>query len=141
MVYETYVEALMQLAQKTGNKAYAERAFVISEKARAKTLLDQLIESNKLHLRKNDTSLIAEFRNLQQNLNAAEYEYEQRIFNKAPEPHQKVALSAVELLKSQLQDLEGRMRIANQSLAGLLLPPELSFDKFIKLIDKDSGRG
>jgi len=138
IVYETYVEALMSFAEQTGDKQYAEQALVISERSRARTLLDQLLENNKATASQTDNSLLTQYRNLQQSLKAVEYEREQRFFNNAPPVYQESARKEAESLKLQLQELEGRIRISNKSLAGLITPPILDFNKIKQLIDKDS---
>lgn len=126
--YQFYIDLLMQLHQKDPGKGYDALALHISERARARSLLEQLTEAS-LNLKADlDPVLLTEEKHLTKALNAAE----QKRLNLLNHPggYKNTNLEAVKTeinsILQQLQTLEARIRRANPAYANLKYPDPLT---------------
>jgi len=128
--YQFYIDLLMQLHQKDPSKGYDALALHTSERARARSLLEQLTEAS-LNLKADlAPALLAEEKRLTQTLNAAEQKRLNLLNN--PGGYENAALEAtkaeINSILQQLQSLEAQIRRANPAYANLKYPDPLTLN-------------
>jgi WD40 repeat protein/CHAT domain-containing protein len=123
--YQFYIDLLMQLHQQTPDRGYDALALHISERARARILLEQLTEAS-LDLKADlDPALKAEEKRLNQALNAADrkrIDLLQQFDNTKLEE----VKAEIDNILNQLQNLEVQIRSANPAYANLKYPEPLT---------------
>jgi CHAT domain-containing protein/tetratricopeptide (TPR) repeat protein len=125
--YEFYIDLLMQLHQQTPSRGYDALALHISERARARILLEQLTEAS-LDLKADlDPALAAEEKRLTQALNAAD---RKRIdlLKQYDNPKLEEVKAEIDDILNQLQNLEVQIRRANPAYANLKYPDPLTLN-------------
>jgi CHAT domain-containing protein/tetratricopeptide (TPR) repeat protein len=123
--YELYIDLLMQLHQQQpgeGNDAVALQA---SERARARGLLELLIEANADIRRGVDPGLLARERTLQNQLNARAAAQTALLSGKHNEAQAEAAAKEVAAIAAQLQEVEAQIRATSQGYAALTQPQPL----------------
>lgn len=124
--FRLYVDLLMRLHNKHQGQGFDAAALEISERARARSMLDLLTEAQ-VDIRQGvDQSLLDQERKIQQQLNSKEQERVQLIGRKGTE-RQLVALEkAIGTLTATYQDLQERIRATSPRYAALTLPQPLN---------------
>jgi len=124
--YEQYTDLLMQLHRQQPDAGYAAAAFGISERGRARSLLETLAEARADIRRGVDAALLAEERKLTGQIRAKELRREQL----ASDPH---AAKQIEVLSKEIgdllneyQSLQGHIRAASPRFAALTQPQPMT---------------
>ncbi|HEY9707245.1 MAG TPA: tetratricopeptide repeat protein [Oculatellaceae cyanobacterium] len=123
--YEFYIDLLMQLHKTHPDKGYDALALTMSERARARNLLEILTEANADIRRGVDFKLAQQERTLQQQLNAKEFRKYQ-LLNSQRGKQETQELNNInkdiEPLLSQLDDVRSQIRKKNPSYAAITQP-------------------
>src|SRR5262245_60641093 len=127
--YQLYIEILMRLHRGDPTAGHASAALQVSERARARSLLDALAEAE-IDLRGGvDSRLIAEERRLQRKLNdlsAAQI----RLFSRKYTPEQAAAFDAnIKATFDQLEEIRANIKKANPGYAALTQPQLVSVER------------
>jgi CHAT domain-containing protein len=123
--YEFYIDLLMQLHKTNPSKGYDALALTMSERARARNLLEILTEARADIRRGVDSELAQQERTLQQRLNAKEYRKYQ-LLNSQRGKKETEQLNAIpkeiESLLTQLDEVQSQIRQKSPSYAAITQP-------------------
>jgi CHAT domain-containing protein/Tfp pilus assembly protein PilF len=126
--YQFCIDLLMQLHQQNPSQGYDALALQTSERARARSLVEQLTEAG-LNLKADlDPALAAEEQRLTQALNAADQKRINLLASSASNPALEAVKAEIDDILDQLQRLEARIRSANPAYANLKYPDPLTLD-------------
>jgi CHAT domain-containing protein/Tfp pilus assembly protein PilF len=127
--YQLYIEILMRLHRGDPTAGHASAALQVSERARARSLLDALAEAE-IDLRGGvDSRLIAEERRLQRKLNDLSTA-QIRLFSRKYTPEQAAAIEAnVKATFDQLEEIRANIKRANPGYAALTQPQLVSVER------------
>jgi len=137
--YELYIDLLMMLDESTNNTKYKPLAFEISERKRARSLLDSLVEA-RVDLRENiSPELAKEFKDLQ-------YQYGQktekliRLKSKNAKDEQ-IPLLEKELndLKSKFEHLEATLKLKHPKYSSIAQAKALTIGEVQSLLDTETS--
>ncbi|MBD2489736.1 CHAT domain-containing tetratricopeptide repeat protein [Aulosira sp. FACHB-615] len=137
--YQFYTDLLMQLHKKEPSKGYAAQALHISERSRARGLVELLTEAN-IDIRKNITpELAAEEKRLQLLREAKEKQLSQLASQSQP-PAALIAATKKEIedILKQQQELTNKIRATNPEYAALKYPQPLTLPQIQQQLDKDT---
>lgn len=124
--YELYIDILMRSHQLEPSAGYAAQALQISERARARSLLELLAEAGTDIRQDVDPRLAEQERDLRDRLNSR-LEYQIRLLNTRYTPEQAVATAAeIAALTTELEQVQGRIRTVSPAYAALTQPQPLS---------------
>jgi len=136
--YEFYTDLLMQWHKKEPRAGFNVEALQVSDRARARSLLEILTEAN-ADIRKGvDPQLLIKERDLQTKLDVAEIG-RVRVLSSKPTPAQATAADKqVSDLLKQYQDLQAQIRTTSPQYAALTQPQALKLAQIQKLLDPDT---
>src|SRR5262245_3374152 len=124
--YEQYTDLLMQLHQRQPDAGYAAAAFGISERSRARSLLETLTEARADVRQGVDPALLAEERKLTGQIRAKELRREQLAGDShAAKQIEDLAKEIGDLL-NEYQSLQGHIRAASPRFAALTQPQPMT---------------
>lgn len=137
--YESYIDLLMHLHALNPGEGNDRAAFQAAERARARTLLERLVEAH-ADIRKGvDPSLLERERSLQQLLSG---KVERRIrLLSGKHSHEQAAEVTMEVqtIHTQLQEVESQIRAKSPQYAALTQPAPLSLDQIQhQVLDPDT---
>ena len=134
--YKFYIDLLMQLHKQNPSIGYNAQALHISERSRARSLLELLTEAS-ADIRKGvNPKILAEERSLQQKLDARE-KLRQQLPNN--QPTQATALKKeIDNLLNQYKELQTKIRTTNPKYAALKYPEPLKLSQIQQQLDKDT---
>ncbi|MDF5733984.1 MAG: CHAT domain-containing protein, partial [Rhizonema sp. PD38] len=119
----------MRLHKQNPSKGYNAEALHISERARARNLLELLAEAN-VDIRQGvDPKLVAQERSLQQQLNAAEFQRVKLLQGQYTNKQLEKIKQLVESFNSQLEDVQAQVRVKSPEYATLTQGNQ--FDKLV----------
>ena len=120
--YELYIDILMRSHESEPSAGHAAQALQISERARARSLLDLLAEAG-TDIRQGVAPRLAERENsLRHQLNS-KLEYQIRLLSTKHTPEQAAAVSAATAaLTAELEEVQGRIRSTSPAYAALTQP-------------------
>ncbi|MGB3238112.1 MAG: CHAT domain-containing tetratricopeptide repeat protein, partial [Geitlerinemataceae cyanobacterium] len=139
--YEFYIDLLMQLHRQNPTQGYNAQAFHISERARARSLLELLTEANADIRQGVEPSLLERERDVQQQLNAADFRRTQLLTRESGYTNTEIEAVKQEIdnLLNQLQTLEGQIRATSPRYAELQYPQPLTLPEIQQqLLDDDT---
>ncbi|NJR15755.1 MAG: CHAT domain-containing protein [Calothrix sp. CSU_2_0] len=140
--YKYYIDLLMELDKKNPGKNYDALALNISEKSRARVLLELLTESNAKIRKGANPELLAQESDLLQKIDARE-----ALLQKQKSGNQKDAIVAesikkletdLENLRNQYKQLQTTIRQSNPKYASLKYPQPLNLQQIQQQLDKDT---
>ena len=136
--YEFYIDLLMQMHRLSPEKGFAAAALEISERARARSLLDLLNEAN-INVRQDvPQELLEREQTLRNRLNSAA-NYQQQLLSDSHTVAQTAAAARdVEDLSAALGEVEGRIRQASPRYAALTQPKTLSAAEIRREVGADT---
>jgi tetratricopeptide (TPR) repeat protein len=136
--YQLYIEILMRLHRGDPTAGHASAALQVSERARARSLLDALAEAE-IDLRGGvDTQLIAEERRLQRKLNDMSGA-QMRLLSKKYTPEQAAALEAnIKETIDLLEETRTNIKRANPGYVALTQPQLVSIERIQRELLDDS---
>ncbi|MBD2453943.1 CHAT domain-containing protein [Nostoc sp. FACHB-87] len=137
--YQFYIDLLMQLHKQEPSKGYAAQALHISERSRARGLIELLTEAN-IDIRKNITpELAAEEKRLQLLREAKEKQLSQFASQSQPAAELIAATKKeIEDILKQQQELTNKIRATNPEYAALKYPQPLTLPQIQQQLDKDT---
>ena len=137
--YKFYIDLLMELHKKDPSKAYNTLALHISERSRARVLLELLTEA-RADIRKGaDPKLLQQEKELQTKIDAKEI-LRSQIINQ-PEPNQATAEKLkreIDKLENEYNQLQTRIKTSNPKYASLKYPDPLTLPQIQQQLDKDT---
>jgi CHAT domain-containing protein/Tfp pilus assembly protein PilF len=123
--FETYIDVLMQMRKQNPAAAFDSAALAVSERARARSLLELLEESHADIRQGVDGSLLERERSLQQRLNARAAE-QARLLNRKHTPEQAdAAAKEIAAITNEYEETEARIRARSPRYAALTQPQPL----------------
>ncbi len=137
--YKFYTDLLMQLHKKDPSKGYDALALQVSDRSRARGLIELLTEAN-IDIKKGiDPKLLAEERRLQWQINAQE-KLLSELASKKETPEQVLTNTKQQLqnLLKQQRELEIKIRANNPEYADLIYPQPLTIKQIQQQLDKDT---
>ena len=124
--YEVYVEILMKLHQKDPTAGYNVRAFEVSERARARSLLELLDEAHADIRQGVDTSLLERERSLEQALNAKAERHARLVSSQANKDEADALAREIDQLATECDEIKGRIKSTSPRYAALTQPQPLN---------------
>ncbi|MEC4816289.1 MAG: CHAT domain-containing protein, partial [Scytonema sp. PMC 1069.18] len=134
--YEFYIDLLMQLHQKNPTVGYAVKALEVSERARARSLVELLEEARADIQQGVDPKLRDSERQLQQQLASKTQALQKLLQGRLPEEIEEAEITQMECfrkeinsLQTQLREVEAEIRIKSPRYAALKYPLPLSAEE------------
>lgn len=124
--YEFYIDLLLRLHQRYPLEGYIAEALQISERARARSLLETLNEAHANIRQGVDSVLVERERILQRQLNAKAERLTKLLSGKHTEEQATVAKKEVDSLLTQYQEVQAQIRATSPHYASLTQPQPLS---------------
>lgn len=135
--YQTHIEILMRLHEQQPAAGYAAQALSVSERARARNLLDTLTETNSDLRAGLAPELLTEEQNLRFQVSQQERARLAALSNKAAVPQAEL-LDKVTQLLSDYETLKVKIRQTSPRYAALTQPQPLTAEQIQKLLDKET---
>ncbi|HAX74609.1 MAG TPA: hypothetical protein DCY88_01935, partial [Cyanobacteria bacterium UBA11372] len=137
--YKFYIDLLMQLHQQNPSKGYDGQALHISDRARARSLLELLTEAT-VNIRSGaDPKLLEQERNLQQQLNAFEHRRYQLQSGQFNEQELNEIKQKIDNVLAQLKQLEAQIRTTSPRYAAIKYPEPLNLQQIQQqVLDDDT---
>lgn len=124
--YQLAIDILMQLDRQRPGREYATEALLMSEQARARSLVDTLNQAGPMLREGATTELLQRERELQSLLRAhAQYRMELSLSHRSQAECNEVDRE-LEKLKSEYQEIESQLRVEQPALQNLMSPPRLT---------------
>jgi CHAT domain-containing protein/Tfp pilus assembly protein PilF len=137
--FETYIDLLMQSHSRHPDEGHDSRALQVSERARARSLLEMLTEARASIRQGVDPELLQRERSLQQTLNAKAATQNRLIQGDSNAEQVSAVRREIKLLLGQYHDLEAQIRINSPRYAALTQPSPLSLKEIQKrVLDSDT---
>jgi CHAT domain-containing protein/Tfp pilus assembly protein PilF len=137
--YKFYIDLLMELHKKDPSKGYDALALKVSDRSRARGLIELLTEA-KIDIKKGiDPTLLAEERRLQWQINAQE-KLLSELSSKKETPEQVLTNTKqkIEDILQQQRELQIQIRAKNPEYADLIYPQPLTLKQIQQQLDKDT---
>lgn len=136
--YTFYVDLLMQMHRGQPSSGYDAAALQVSERARARSLLEILTES-RVDIRQNvDPELLKRERSLQQQLNTKSEGLTKLLGGKHTKEQETAARKEVDGILTSYQDVEAQIRARSPRYAELTQPQPLSLKEIQQVLDDDT---
>lgn len=136
--YEFYLELLSQLHQSNPSGGYGTAALEISERARARSLLELLSEAHADIRQGVDAALLKREQDLQQIITAATAKRIRLINIRHTAVQANQSTQELEALTSAYQEVEARIRTTSPRYAALTQPQPLTLSEIQHLLDADT---
>ncbi|MGB3533308.1 MAG: CHAT domain-containing protein [Microcoleaceae cyanobacterium] len=124
--YKFYIDILMQLHQQNPNEGYDALALHISERSRARSLVELLTEANANIRQGVDPQLLEKEQNLIQQLNAVEQAKHESVSGQYNQEQLEDLKQKSQSLLTQLDQLEAEIRVNSPGYANLKYPQPLT---------------
>jgi CHAT domain-containing protein/Tfp pilus assembly protein PilF len=137
--YKFYIDLLMQLHKKDPSEGYDALALEVSDRSRARGLIELLTEAN-IDIKKGiDPKLLAEENRLRSQINAQE-KILSELSSKKETPEQLLTNTKqqIEDLLKQQRELQIQIRAKNPEYADLIYPQPLTLKQIQQQLDKDT---
>jgi CHAT domain-containing protein len=132
--YEFYIDLLMQMHAEHPDQGFADLALQISERARARSLLDMLVEAHADIHQGADPKLLERERLLQQRLRARS-EYQVQLLTQPHTPEQAAGVaSELQALTAEYDETEAQIRATSPRYAALTQPIPLDLKQIQELV-------
>jgi CHAT domain-containing protein/tetratricopeptide (TPR) repeat protein len=136
--YELYTDVLMQLHELNPTAGYNEAALLASEKVRARSLLELLIEANAEISQGADPVLLERRKDLQNRINAKDTLLSQLKNAKGTEARIETIKKEIAVLISDYQQVQAEIKQKSPNYAALTQPQSLSLKEIQQLLDKET---
>jgi CHAT domain-containing protein/Tfp pilus assembly protein PilF len=137
-LYQLYIEILMQLHKERPNSGYEVKGFEISERARARSLLDSLRETGTNIREGVDSALLEKERSLQQRLNA-KAERRMSLANQTNSVEADAVAREIDQLTTEYEETEAQIRSTSPRYAALTQPKPLSLPEIQQQVLDDNS--
>src|SRR5262249_14520129 len=137
--YETYIDVLMQMRKQNSAETFDALALAVSERARARSLLELLKEARADIRQGVDDSLLERERSLQQRLNARAAA-QVSLLNRKHTPEQAdAAAKEIDALTDEYEDVQAQIRARSPRYAALTQPQPLGLTEIQRqALDEDT---
>jgi CHAT domain-containing protein/tetratricopeptide (TPR) repeat protein len=136
--YSFFISLLMKLHREYPDREYNKQALEIVERARARGLIDMLIET-KANIREGiSTDLILKERELQNQLNTKSQEQIKLLSKKHTDKEAKIIADEIESIVVQYEEVQAAIRRSSPKFSALDQPQPLKADQIQKQLDKDT---
>ncbi|HEV2667696.1 MAG TPA: tetratricopeptide repeat protein, partial [Blastocatellia bacterium] len=136
--FDLYVDLLMSLHQREPAGGYDAVALRASERARARNLLEQLVESNADIRQGVDPQILERERALQRQLNAKAAALTNNFNNKSAEAIATALDKEIAELTSRYQEVDAQVRASSPRYAALTRPEPLAVPDIQRLLDQNT---
>ncbi len=137
--YQFYIDLLMQLHQQNPDRGYDAEALHISERARARSLLELLSEASANIRQGVDLKLLEQERTLQQQLNDLEHRKYELLSSQYTQKELDEIKQKTDTILTQLKQLEAQIRVASPRYADLKYPEPLNLQQIQQqVLDDDT---
>jgi len=136
--FDLYIDLLMSLSQRRPAGGYDAMALHASERARARNLLEQLVESNADIRQGVDPQLLERERALQRQLNAKAAARIKAIEDKSSEAILTAFDKEIAELTSRYQEVDAQVRASSPRYAALTRPEPLAVPDIQRLLDQNT---
>jgi len=136
--YKLYIDLLMQLHQKNPSDGYDAKALTVSERSRARSLLDLLTEANANIRQGVDPELLNKERTLQQELNELEQSRVQLLSGQYTNKQLTELKQQIESLLRQLDLVKVELRVNSPRYANLKYPEPLTLQEIQQQVLDDN---
>jgi WD40 repeat protein/CHAT domain-containing protein/predicted negative regulator of RcsB-dependent stress response len=137
--YQFYIDLLMQLHQQNPDRGYDGEALHISERARARSLIELLSEATANIRQGADSKLLEQERNLQQQLNGFEHRKYKLQSGQYSEQELNEIKQKIDTVLAQLKQLEAQIRATSPRYAALKYPEPLNLQQIQQqVLDDDT---
>src|SRR5215510_2369602 len=127
--FESYIDVLMQMHKQNPAEAFDAVALTVSERARARSLLELLTEARADIRQGVDSSLLERERSLRQRLNA-KAAGQVRLLNRKHTPEQaESAAREITSIITEYEELQGKIRASSPRYAALTQPQPLNLSE------------
>jgi CHAT domain-containing protein/tetratricopeptide (TPR) repeat protein len=137
-VYESYVNLLMEMHRREPGNGYDRAALQVSERARARSLLDLLAEGRAWIRQGADQSLIEKERGLLERLNAKDTAWRKLRNDERTKKQAESVANEINDLTMQIQVIEARIRSSKSRYAALTRPEPLVAVEIQQLLDENT---
>lgn len=137
-VYESYVDLMMRLGEREPGKGYEQKALQFNERARARGLLDLLVESRAQIRAGADPQLLEKERALLQKINDKDAAWKRYRNNERMKAQAEKLSAELSELNTQLQIVEADIRKSSPRYADLTQPQPLTAGEIQQLLDNDT---
>ena len=136
--YEEYIDLLMQLHEQRPGVGYDALALQASERARARALLDSMVEGRADIRQGCDPALLERERTLQRQISVKDAQRAKLL--SAPRTPEQIAAAdrAVEALITELQQVQAQIRATSPRYAALTQPQPLDLNQMQALLDPET---
>jgi CHAT domain-containing protein len=137
--YELFIDTLMQLDAQQPREGWARKAFEISESARARSLVETLVESVAAIREGVDSSVLERERQLQDQLNAKADRQARLLLGKHSQEEAAAIAKEIATLTSSYRDVEAEIRVKSPRYAALTQPRPVTISEIQQhLLDPDT---
>jgi CHAT domain-containing protein/Tfp pilus assembly protein PilF len=137
--YELYIDLLMRLNKMYPSEGHDAAALQASERARARSLLDLLLESQADIRQGVDPQLLERERALQQRMNAKAERQLRLLSGRHTEEQAQAAAREIETLTTEYQEIEAKIRAGSPRYAALTQPQPSTLSELQKdMLDSDT---
>ena len=136
--YQFYIDLLMRLHKQYPDKGYNALALQVSERARARSLVELLNEANADIRQGVDPKLLELERNLQQKLDATEKRQIELSSKPNTEAQSQALQKEISTLLEQYRQLKAQIRSSSPRYAALTQPKSLTLAQQQQLLDNDT---
>jgi CHAT domain-containing protein/Tfp pilus assembly protein PilF len=136
--YKLYIDILMQLHKQHPDKGYDAQALQVSERDRARSLLELLTEAHADIRQGADPNLISQEQDLQQQLDALEKHRIQILSSNHTDTEAQALETQIQTLNEQYQQVEDQIRTTSPRYAALKQPQPLSLSQIQQQVLDDN---
>lgn len=136
--YDSYIDLLMYMSKQQPSKGFDAEALQVSEKARARSLIETLSESRSQIRKGVEAGLIEREQNLQKAINGKEDLRARLADRKGAEEQLKAVEKELNSLLEQYNEVETQIRINSPRYANLTAPPTLKLKEIQNLLDSET---
>jgi CHAT domain-containing protein/Tfp pilus assembly protein PilF len=136
--YDFYINLLFELHQKDSSAGYSEAALHASERARARGLLELLVEARADIRRDVDPSLLERERSLRQQLNARAEEQLRLLSGEHTTEQARTMAEELNALTNEYEEVQTSIRKTSPHYAALTQPQTLTLKEIQPFLDKET---
>src|SRR5262245_21110629 len=136
--YDEYIAVLMELHRESPQKGFEALALQVSERARARSLIELLSESNTDVRRGVDAKLLERERSLRQLLNAKAAEQARLVSSNHAGEEARAVGRAIDALATDYQEVQSQIRLSSPNYAALTHPQLLTLKDIQEQLDADT---
>ncbi len=132
--YSFSIDLLMQMDSLNPVAGYAATAFEVSERSRARSLMEMLVEANAGIRQNADPKLVARMRYLQHRLQSRAAYQMQLLSSVHSQDHANALEKEIEILTTQYLEVEAQIRTSSPHFAALTQPQPLGLEEIQKQV-------